>query len=181
MCHDLDWLLRLHADQVLNLSIVWASVVSHGLLFPQSPRQVFPPLSTHLHDIIPFSWKGNLCEMFLSFKNWLAHKRKVLQGSRRTLNSSVRALFVSLYTSESHCINHLYIYKNICMYVCMFRHNYLSVNGIVSFPSFTWLYKYEEEYKQGEMWHSAQKAKISEKIYVPAWPLPSNGLWRVCH
>jgi hypothetical protein len=41
----------------------------------------------------------------------------------------------------------------------MFRHNYLSVNGIVSFPSFTWLYNYKEEYKQGEMWHSAQRAK----------------------
>jgi hypothetical protein len=41
------------------------------------------------------------------------------------------------------------------MYVCMFRHNYLSVNGIVSFPSFTW---------QGEMWHSAQRAEISEEI-----------------
>jgi hypothetical protein len=50
------------------------------------------------------------------------------------------------------------------MYVRMFRHNYLSVNGIVSFPSFTWLYKFKEEYKQGEMWHSAQRAKISEEI-----------------
>jgi hypothetical protein len=29
-------------------------------------------------------------------------------------------------------------YKSECMYVCMFRHNYLSVNGIVSFLSFTW-------------------------------------------
>jgi hypothetical protein len=36
----------------------------------------------------------------------------------------------------------------VCMYVCMFRHNYLSVNGIVSFSSFTWLYKYKEEYKK---------------------------------
>jgi hypothetical protein len=25
-------------------------------------------------------------------------------------------------------------------------------------------YKYKEEYKQGEMWHSAQRAEISEKI-----------------
>jgi hypothetical protein len=50
------------------------------------------------------------------------------------------------------------------MYVCMSQHNYLSVNGIVSFPSFTWLYKYKEEYKQGEMWHSAQRAEISEEI-----------------
>jgi hypothetical protein len=50
----------------------------------------------------------------------------------------------------------------VCMYVCVFRHNYFSVNGIVSFPSFTWLYK--EEYKQGEMWHSAQRVEISEKI-----------------
>jgi hypothetical protein len=46
----------------------------------------------------------------------------------------------------------------------MFRHNYLSVNGIVSFPSFTCLYKYKEEYKQGEMFHSAQTAEISEEI-----------------
>jgi hypothetical protein len=36
------------------------------------------------------------------------------------------------------------VYKGECMYVCMyvcyacmFRRNYLSVNGIVSFPSFT--------------------------------------------
>jgi hypothetical protein len=47
------------------------------------------------------------------------------------------------------------------MYV--FQHNYLSVTGIVSFPSFTRLYKYKEEYKQGEMWHSAQRAEISEE------------------
>jgi hypothetical protein len=26
------------------------------------------------------------------------------------------------------------------------------------------VYKYKEEYKQGEMWHSAQRAEISEKI-----------------
>jgi hypothetical protein len=50
------------------------------------------------------------------------------------------------------------------MYVCMFRHNYLSVNGTVSFPSFASLYKYKEEYKQGEMWYSAQSAEISEEI-----------------
>jgi hypothetical protein len=48
----------------------------------------------------------------------------------------------------------------------MFQHNYLLVNGIVSFPSFTWLYKYEVEYKQGKMWHSAQRADISEEIYM---------------
>jgi hypothetical protein len=52
------------------------------------------------------------------------------------------------------------------MYVCMFWHNYLSVNGIVSFSSFTWFYKYKEEYKQGEMWHSAQRTEISEEIYM---------------
>jgi hypothetical protein len=52
----------------------------------------------------------------------------------------------------------------VCVCVCMFRHNYLSVNGIVSFPSFTLLYKYKEEYTQGEMWHSAQRAEISEEI-----------------
>jgi hypothetical protein len=50
------------------------------------------------------------------------------------------------------------------MYLCMFRHNYLSMNGTVSFPSFTWLCKYKEEYEQGEMWHSAQRAEISEEI-----------------
>jgi hypothetical protein len=27
--------------------------------------------------------------------------------------------------------------KSVCMYVCMFRYIYLSVNGIVSFPSST--------------------------------------------
>jgi hypothetical protein len=50
------------------------------------------------------------------------------------------------------------------MYVRMLRHKYLSMNGIVSFPSFTWLYKYKEEYKQGEMWNSAQRAEMSEEI-----------------
>jgi hypothetical protein len=57
----------------------------------------------------------------------------------------------------------------------MFRHNYLTVNGIVAFSSFTSLYK--KEYKQGEMWHSAQRAEISEAkwMYVPAWPLPGSG------
>jgi hypothetical protein len=29
------------------------------------------------------------------------------------------------------------LYKSECMYVCMYRHNYLSVNGIVSFTYFT--------------------------------------------
>jgi hypothetical protein len=48
------------------------------------------------------------------------------------------------------------------MYVCMFRRNYLSVNGIVLLPSFTCLYKHKEVYKHGEMWHSAQRAEISE-------------------
>jgi hypothetical protein len=48
------------------------------------------------------------------------------------------------------------------------------------------LYKYKEEYKQGEMWHYAQRDEISEEngyiyiyiyiyIYVPAWALPGNG------
>jgi hypothetical protein len=45
----------------------------------------------------------------------------------------------------------IYLYTSECMYVCMVRYNYLSVNGIVSFPCFTSLYKYKEEYKQGEM------------------------------
>jgi hypothetical protein len=33
----------------------------------------------------------------------------------------------------------IYLYKSECTYVCvyMFRHNYLPVNGIVSFPCFT--------------------------------------------
>jgi hypothetical protein len=35
---------------------------------------------------------------------------------------------------------------------------------------------YKEEYKQGEMWHSVQRAEISEEkwMYVPAWALPGN-------
>jgi hypothetical protein len=43
------------------------------------------------------------------------------------------------------------------------------------------LYKHEEEYMQGEMWHSAQRAEISEEkwiyvcMYVPACALPGNG------
>jgi hypothetical protein len=59
---------------------------------------------------------------------------------------------------------------NYDLYIClyrseyMFRHNYLSVNGIVSFPSFTWLYKYKEEYKQGEMWHSDQRPELSDEV-----------------
>jgi hypothetical protein len=76
----------------------------------------------------------------------------------------------------------------VCMYVCVcvFRHNYLSVNGIVSFPSFTWLYKYKEEYKQGEMstlylgnaGESASviiKEEINWKIdFVPGWTISYN-------
>jgi hypothetical protein len=67
-------------------------------------------------------------------------------------------------TKRRNSCREIYLYKCECMYVCMFRHNYLSVNAIVSFPSFNWLYKYKEEYKQGEMWHCAQRAEISEKI-----------------
>jgi hypothetical protein len=52
----------------------------------------------------------------------------------------------------------------MCVYI--FRLNYLSVNGIVLFPSFTWLYKYKEEYKQGEIWHSTQRAEISEEKWI---------------
>jgi hypothetical protein len=68
----------------------------------------------------------------------------------------------------------IYLYKSECRYVCMFRHNYLSMNGIVAFPSFTWLYKY----KQGEMWHSAQRAKISEEIcmFQPG-RCQATGMW----
>jgi hypothetical protein len=43
---------------------------------------------------------------------------------------------------------YLPIYKSECMYVCVYvcsgQHNYLSMNGIVPFPSFTWLCKYKE-------------------------------------
>jgi hypothetical protein len=60
----------------------------------------------------------------------------------------------------------IYLYRNECTCVCMSRHNYLSANGIVSFPSFAWLYKYKEEYKEGEMWHSAQRVEISEEIWI---------------
>jgi hypothetical protein len=52
----------------------------------------------------------------------------------------------------------------VCMCVCMFRHNYISVNGILSFPSYTGLYKYKEEHKQVDMWHSAQRVEISYEI-----------------
>jgi hypothetical protein len=74
----------------------------------------------------------------------------------------------------------IYIIVYVCMYVCMFRHNYLSVNVIVSFPSFTGLYKYREEYKQGEMWHSAQRAEISQKIcmFQPGCCL-ATGTWLI--
>jgi hypothetical protein len=77
-----------------------------------------------------------------------------------------KALFVGpFYTGRKNtniATQSIYLYNSVC--VCMFRHNYLSVNGILSFPSFTWLYKCKEEYKQGEMWHSAQRAEISEEI-----------------
>jgi hypothetical protein len=58
------------------------------------------------------------------------------------------------------------IYKSECIYVCMFRRNYLSVNGIVSFPSFALLYKYKEEYKQREIWHSAQRSEIYIYFFI---------------
>jgi hypothetical protein len=64
--------------------------------------------------------------------------------------------------------------------VCMFRHNYFSVNGIVSFPYFAWLYKYKEEYKQREMWHSAQRVDISEEMcmFQPA-RCQATGTWLI--
>jgi hypothetical protein len=59
----------------------------------------------------------------------------------------------------------VYVYMYVCVCVCVYvRHNYLSGNGIVSFPSFTRLYK--KEYKQGEMWHSAQRAEILEEKWI---------------
>jgi hypothetical protein len=56
----------------------------------------------------------------------------------------------------------MYVCMYVCVCVCMLQHNYLSLNGIVSVPSSTWLYK--EEYKQGEMSHSGQMAEISEEM-----------------
>jgi hypothetical protein len=56
----------------------------------------------------------------------------------------------------------MYVCMYVCICVCMFRHNYLSVNGIDSFPSFACLYRYKKKYKQGKMWHSAQKAEVPE-------------------
>jgi hypothetical protein len=58
----------------------------------------------------------------------------------------------------------MYVCMYVCVCLCMFWHNYLSVNGTVSFSSFTCLYAYKQEYKQEEMWHSAQRAEISEEI-----------------
>jgi hypothetical protein len=43
----------------------------------------------------------------------------------------------TIITTEGRNHHSLSIYKSECMYVCMFWHNYLSVNGIVSFSSFT--------------------------------------------
>jgi hypothetical protein len=64
------------------------------------------------------------------------------------------------------------------MCVCTFRHNYLCVNGIVSFPSFTWLYK--EEYKQRGMWHFAQRAEISEEIFIfQPGRCQATGIWLI--
>jgi hypothetical protein len=79
------------------------------------------------------------------------------------------------------CINLcIYLYKSECMYVCMFRHNYLSVNDIVSLSSFTWLCKYKEEYKQGEMWHSNQNAEISKELcmFLPGY-CQATGTWLI--
>jgi hypothetical protein len=69
------------------------------------------------------------------------------------------------------------------MYACvsMFLHNYLSVNGIVSFPSFTWLYKYKEEYKQGEMWHSTQSELLiaRQRFCNLGYIYGNNWSWRL--
>jgi hypothetical protein len=46
---------------------------------------------------------------------------------------------VSIQLDYTTVTESIYIKVNVCMYVCvcMFQHNYLLVNGIVSFPSFT--------------------------------------------
>jgi hypothetical protein len=59
--------------------------------------------------------------------------------------SSVQSVFLCTLSDV------IYLYESECMYVCMFQHNYISVNGIVLIPSSTRLYKYKEEYKQEEM------------------------------
>jgi hypothetical protein len=82
------------------------------------------------------------------------HYQGSTEGRDRVETSSALSIFIK--------VNVMYV----CIYVC-------SVNGIDSFPSFTRLYKYE--YKQGEMWHSNQRAEISEKICMFPWPLPGNG------
>jgi hypothetical protein len=89
----------------------------------------------------------------------------IRQHGKEFMSLSFLQILYILHTWSPRII-YLYIRKGECMYVyvCMFRHNYLSVNGIVSFPSFTWLYRYKEEYKHGEMWHSAQRAEISKKV-----------------
>jgi hypothetical protein len=57
------------------------------------------------------------------------------------------------------------------MYVCMYVCSRITFREWYSFISLFYLivqvlYKYKDEYKQGEMWHSAQRAEISEEIYM---------------
>jgi hypothetical protein len=91
--------MRLNADHfavhdIPDLSIVRGSKASsHHLMLLQSSHQAFHPPSTRLHGIIIFAWTGNLSETFLSFNNWLASKRKLLQDSTRNLESSIHILW----------------------------------------------------------------------------------------
>jgi hypothetical protein len=102
---------------------------------------------------------------------------------------SILALAQTIYRVDNIHIRLIGVCIKVNVCVCIFRHNYLSVNGIVLFPSFTWLYKYKEEYKQGEMWHPAQRAEISEEICMfqpgrcqatDTWPISGKPTMRNC-
>jgi hypothetical protein len=120
-----------------------------GLLSPRYGKFLSFILLWSVHSIILLAIPSRIAELCTSFISLNIFQNRIWGKYR------VRIFFFYIYKS---------VCMYVCMYVCMFRRNYLLVNSTVSFPSFTWLCKHREEYKQGEMWHFAQRTEISENI-----------------
>jgi hypothetical protein len=71
------------------------------------------------------------------------------------------------------------IYIKVIVYVyvrmCMFLHNYLSVNGTVSFPSFTDCISIMKSISREICGILPKGPKYFRKYVCSAWPLPGNG------
>jgi hypothetical protein len=184
-CFTLAQMLSVLASNGDEISREWnGDILENFTVFYQHCKF----LSFCIHVLISYwpshssSWPQLLVTDYLAMSghHWLPF---AITGYHSLLNQNLSVSKSKLcYNFYCHTWS-IYIKVNVCMCVCvcMFQHNYLSMNGIVSVPSFSWLYKYKEKYKQGEMWHSAQRAEISEEkqnMYVCMYVCFSLGIAR---